>query len=51
MDFKSKTVEDFLTWLENKGYDEWIREVFEGSFPRLFLFHRKRSERLRQASI
>ena len=30
MDFKTKTVEELLTWLENKGYDEWIREVFEG---------------------
>ena len=35
MDFRTKTVEELLTWLENKGYDEWIREVFEGL---LFLF-------------
>ena len=32
MDFKKKTVEEMLTWLECKGYDEWIREVFEGLF-------------------
>lgn len=31
MDFKSKTVEEVLVWLEKKGYDEWVREIFEGS--------------------
>ena len=30
MDFKSKTVEEVLVWLERKGYDEWVREIFEG---------------------
>ena len=30
MDFKSKTVEEVLVWLEKKGYDEWVREIFEG---------------------
>ena len=29
-DFRNKTVEDMLAWLENKGYNEWIRESFEG---------------------
>jgi len=33
MDFKSKTVEEMLLWLESKGYDEWIREAFEGLVP------------------
>ena len=32
MDFRKKTVEEMLTWLESKGYDEWTREVFEGLF-------------------
>ena len=33
MDFENKTVEEVLAWLERKGYDEWIREIFEGLFP------------------
>ena len=28
--FRNKTVEEMLAWLENKGYNEWIRESFEG---------------------
>ena len=28
--FRNKTVEDILTWLEDKGYNEWVREGFEG---------------------
>ena len=34
MDFKNKTVGEVLTWLEQKGFDEWVREVFEGLFYR-----------------
>lgn len=30
MDFRKRTVEEVLTWLDKKGYDEWVREVFEG---------------------
>jgi len=38
MDFTSKNVEGVLTWLEKKGYDEWIREAFEGTSLRHLLF-------------
>ena len=30
MDFKRKSMEDVLRWLEMNGYDEWVQEVFEG---------------------
>ena len=48
MDFKKKSVEDMLTWLENKGYSEWVRESFEGQISSAYIvalqllpFHRK----------
>lgn len=30
MEFKRKTVWEMLTWLEEEGYSQKIRDVFEG---------------------
>jgi len=34
MDFKSKTAEELLEWLDQEGYSSRVREVFQGSSGR-----------------